>query len=80
MFYTETHKRRQIHVKSLLVRELEYTLRFELSLHLPIPSFNMYFDIKRAHNALINFATVAYVARVHSYDPICINKVIDDFY
>ena len=77
MLYTEIRKRRQTHVKSLLVRELEYTLRHALSKQLSPTNFDMYFNIQRVHNSLINFATVGYVARVHSYDLISINKVID---
>ena len=80
MHYLERLKHREKHVKELMVRELEYALRHELSLHLHHLSYDMYYAVKRAHEGVSNMGLITQYVAVNSYEPTSINKVIDDFY
>lgn len=80
MLSDELTKRRKRPVKSLLVIELEYVLRHELSIHLSALSYDMYFDVKRAHQGLVTLSSTVSANNAHSYDLVNIHKVIDAFY
>jgi hypothetical protein len=80
MHYLERLKHREKHVKELMVRELEYVLRNNLSLHLHSPSYDMYYAVKRAHEGVSNIGLTTNYTAVNSYAPVSIHKVIDAFY